>query len=308
MAKKSTELPEVPSSTKPAKRGRGRPPKTERDDDDKRGSSGIQAMVVGLSVLRAVGLAYRPQPLREIALASGLMPSRAHRYLSSLVAAGYVRQDPRSGNYALGESAAEIGLMALGQIDSIEIGTEALRQFSDESGLDGHLSVWGSHGPTIVRWLSGRKGLQLKFQEGRVLPVLWTATGRLLAAYRDPADVADLIEPEVAGWNKERPDDPIDSELVEGIFADIRAKGLSSTLVTAGGKRLPMFAPAKLRPEVHVLDTASVPLLDHAGEVSMALTFFGTDRIALSSRSERIDELIEVGRAASRQLGHSLLP
>ncbi len=262
-------------------------------------------MVTGLQVLRAVGLAYRPQPLREIAAASGLQPSRAHRYLSSLVAAGYVRQDPTSGNYSLGEATVEIGLMALGQIDAIEIGTEALQTYGEQSGLDGHLSVWGSHGPTVVRWRSGRKGLQMRVQEGRILPVMWTATGRLLAAYRESPDIWDLIDPEIAGWNAERPDTPLDRQTAEAIFSDIRHRGMSSTFVTAGGKRLNMFSPANLRPDVYVLDTVTVPLFDHLGKLRMSLTFFGTDRIALSSHQERLDELIDLGRAASRKLGYN---
>lgn len=306
MAKKTSDTTPPRIARTSEKRSRGRPPKVERDDDDnKRAGNGIQAMVTGLSVLRAVGLAYKPQPLREIAAASGLMPSRAHRYLSSLVAAGYVRQDPNSGNYSLGEATAEIGLMALGQIDAIEIGTEALKAYSEYSGLDGHLTVWGPHGPTVVRWRSGRKGLQLKVQEGRVLPILWTATGRLFAAYRDAEDVWPLIETEMGSWHHERPETPMDRETIEAIFSDIRQKTLSSTFVTAGGKRLSMFVPANLRPEVYVLDTVAVPIFDHAGNMHMTLTFFGTDRVALSSKNERVDELIRVGQAASRKLGYN---
>lgn len=306
MAKTSKERAREPAVEAPAKRGRGRPPKTDRVyDDDEKSSGGIRAMVVGLSVLRAVGLAYRPQPLREIAAAAGLAPSRAHRYLSSLVASGYVRQDPNSGNYALGEATAEIGLLALGQIDAIEIGTEALNGYGELSGLDGHLAVWGSHGPTVVRWRSGRNGLQMRVQEGRVLPVLWTATGRLFAAYQDGRELAQLLDPEIAAWNKERPDQRLDRATVEAIFADIRRAGVSSTVVTAGGKRVPMFAPVNLRPEVYVLDTAAVPLFDHTGKLRMALTFFGTDRIAISDKPERVDELIKLAQGASRKLGHT---
>lgn len=283
-------------------RKRGRPPSAERrEDDGDRASNGIRAMVVGLSVLRAVGLARRPQPLREIAAASGLMPSRVHRYLSSLVAAGYVRQDPESGHYALGEATVEIGLLALGQIDAIAIGTEALQSYGELSGLDGHLSVWGSHGPTVVRWRAGRQGMQIKIEEGRILPVLWTATGRLLAAYRDMGDIAPLLGPELESWNREHPDQPLDSDEVDAVLADIREKGFSSALATAGGGKKP---PVALRSENHAFDTLAVPLFDHLGQVRMALTFFGTERFALSGQNARVDELVEIGRAASRKLGY----
>lgn len=147
--------------------------------------------------------------------------------------------------------------------------------------------------------------MQIKVEEGRVLPVLWTATGRLLAAYLDPSDITPLLEPEFKAWNSEHPNQPLERTEVETVFAEIRESGMSSSLAAGGGKRTPMFSPVTLRRNSYVFDTLAVPLFDHLGKVSMALTFFGTERFALSGQRVRGDELVEVARAASRKLGYS---
>ncbi|QAU43387.1 IclR family transcriptional regulator [Bradyrhizobium guangzhouense] len=276
-------------------------PLREREDGEEAGN-GIRAMLVGLSMLQAIAKERRPLPLKDVATVSGLSPSRAHRYLSSLLAAGFMEQDVRSGHYALGQAVVELGLVALGQLDHIRIGVDALVAFSEETGFDGHLSVWGSFGPTVVRWQSGRLGYHFRIDEGRVLPLLWSATGRVLMAYREGGEIAPLVKQELAVWNRENPEQQIRRQDVTRMCAAVREFGLSASVPSQQRNGLldPVF-PTVIRLG---LETTAAPIFDHRGRVPMALTFFGSVHgSSINSEPALQKKLRAAAQAASRRLG-----
>src|SRR5688500_537284 len=102
-------------------------------------------------VLKVLIESRRALHLREIAVAAEMAPSNVYRYLVSFVEAGMVSQDPATAQYDIGPLAVELGLAALRRVDSIEAGVEALSCLVSELELDGHLCVFGSAGPTVVR-------------------------------------------------------------------------------------------------------------------------------------------------------------
>ncbi|TWB87819.1 IclR family transcriptional regulator [Bradyrhizobium macuxiense] len=299
-----TGRPRLGSTGAPKRKLQQAKSKANRQEADSSSDSinGIRAMLVGLSVLQAVARERRPLPLRDVAAASGLTPSRVHRYLSSLVAANFIEQDSSSGEYSLGQSVVELGLLALGQLDSIQIGTDALVEFSERTGFDGHLSVWGTFGPTVVRWQSGRLGYHFRIEEGRVLPLLWSATGRILMAYRDFKDVASLVKQEITAWNREHSERQIDREEVVEMCTAVRRHGLSSSVPSHKLDKL--FGPVFPRMYRLALETTAVPIFDHMGRVPMALTFFGADDgPSINEDAELQKELRLAAQKASRRLG-----
>jgi len=265
-------------------------------------NNGSRATLVGLAVLQAIARERRPMPLRDVALASGLTPSRVHRYVSSLVASGFVQQDPASGHYALGEAVIELGLLALGQLDSIRIGTDALLACSDTTSADCHLSVWGSFGPTVIRWQSGKSGHQFRIEEGRVLPMLWSATGRVLMAYRDIGEIWPMLEGEISTWNKAHPEQPVTRRMLETMFKDVRNLGMSAA--TPGIEASSVFEPVFRSLHRLEIGTIAFPILDHLGRAPMALTVFTTEATSMGERHERLTEdARHAAYSASRRLG-----
>lgn len=290
----SVEKPQVVSAA----------PVLDDDDDQADSGNGIRALVTGLEVLQAIARHRRPLALRDVAASAGLSPSRVHRYLTSLVAAKFVEQNPASGYYGLGQSVIELGLLALGQLDTIRTGVEALQSFSEETGMDGHLAVWGSFGPTIVRWKSGRLGHQYKIEEGRVLPLLWSATGRVLMAYRDEADYRALLSREIEEWNRWHPEMRIGTREVTAMLAKVRKHGLSESRPSASQDQLmePVF-PRLF--SMFQFSGVAVPVFDHQGRVVMALTFFTSDVDRLTDGVSFSDRLRQLALATSQRMGAS---
>jgi DNA-binding IclR family transcriptional regulator len=154
-------------------------------------------VVVGLSLLKALATIGAPASLSEVARAAGLPRSRAHRFLSGLLDADAVRQEPGSGKYELGTMIIEIGVAALGSLDSMKLGAEALKEVTHRTGLASVLAVWGSNGPTVIRWEHGGLAAVIRIQEGGVLPLLTTACGKVFLAHMPDEQTAPLVENEL---------------------------------------------------------------------------------------------------------------
>ena len=163
---------------------------------------GIQSVGIGLRVLTAVAAQSGAASLSAIAQASDLSASQAHRYLSSLMAAGMVKQEQRSGLYDLDAGAIRIGLAALARLDVFKLADEVFSEFARTSGRTCLVAIWGDAGPTIIRWFDGSPPVITSLAIGSVLPLLRSATGRVFFAFADPAQIdrlaADTIEAERA--------------------------------------------------------------------------------------------------------------
>ncbi len=85
------------------------------------------------------------------------------------------------------------------------------------------MSVWGNHGPTVVRWEQAGPPVARRLKTGLVLPVLTSATGLLFAAHRMSADTHALMESEIASDEVAR----IRFDALASLLDDVRAKGIS---------------------------------------------------------------------------------
>ena len=81
------------------------------------GKHGVQSLEVGMGILKAMVFGKRSMMLKDIAAAADMPPSKAHRYLVSLIRSGLVEQDPLTSRYNLGPFALNIGLVAIVQDD-----------------------------------------------------------------------------------------------------------------------------------------------------------------------------------------------
>lgn len=150
---------------------------------------GIQSVGVGLRVLSALASQKGAANLSSIAQSASLSASQTHRYLSSLIEAGMVRQEQRSGLYDLDSGAIRLGLAALSRIDVFTMADEVFGRFAKESGRTCLIAIWGDAGPTIVRWFDGVPPVITSLAIGSVLPPLRSATGRVFCAFGDPAQI-----------------------------------------------------------------------------------------------------------------------
>jgi DNA-binding IclR family transcriptional regulator len=178
-------------------------------------SKGIQSVEIGLKVLTALGAAGGPVSLSVLAQRADLSASQAHRYLSSLMAADMVAQDPQSGLYDLGPGAIRIGLAGLARLDTFAAADSAVATYVRTSGRTCLVAIWGDAGPTVVRWFPGKPAVVTSLAIGSVLPSGQSATGRIFQAFGDLAPDA-LAEPMAAQIRREMLA-RLDGDLIPGL-------------------------------------------------------------------------------------------
>ena len=105
------------------------------------------------------------------------------RYLSSLIAADVVKQDPQSGLYDLDSGAIRLGLAALPRIDVFSNAGRFIEGAIKKTGRTALVSVWGDLGPVIVRWYQGHPAVNTSLAIGSTLPLLSSATGQVFFAF-----------------------------------------------------------------------------------------------------------------------------
>jgi DNA-binding IclR family transcriptional regulator len=274
---------EMPQEKPPpeVRRSRGRPKSAN--------PRGIQSASSGLDVLKVMLATDAPMHLREIAAGVGRDASSVYRYLVSFVEAGLVMQDEASGRYDLGPMALQLGLAALRRIDGLAIATEELGRVVRSGAADGHVTVWGSNGPTVLRWLGRPSDVVVRVQEGSVLPITASGTGRTWAAFLPEETVKAALQRELAnpppgasGTRAAR------RELLAQAAAVIRSQGYS-------------YASGERRVEV---DALCAPIFDRNGTMAYAMTLVAqTPTLSPKTHPEILRQLLAATRTVSERLG-----
>ena len=242
---------------------------------------GIQSVEVTARVLDTLTRSRAPMTLSALARTAGLPPSKAHRYLVSLIDADLVRQDGKSGHYDLGPAAVAMGIAAIGRSDPVNAAADALRRLSVETRTTAMLSVWASHGPTVVRWERSADVLVTSLGLGSVLPLLSSATGQVFLACLPRAVTAQILAAEV----KAGPHKAMTKADIKTLIARTRKAGCATV-------------DGHLIPGLHAI---AAPVLNWQDEADAVITLVSAAGTAnTNARKQTSDTLIKTCRALSR--------
>lgn len=251
------------------------------------GKHGVQSLEIGMQILRALVDGRRSMMLKEIATATGMTPSKVHRYLVSLIRTGLVEQDSMSLRYDLGPFALNAGLVALNRLDRVRQGMTVIGQLRDEINQTTALAVWGDRGPVIVRWERPRRPITVNVITGTALGLLTTAVGRVFAAWMPKKIVAPLIDEELKGGKL--PPDLKSKVAVDELLAKVRLQG---------------YATIQGLHAVPGVEAAAVPVFNFKNEITMALLVVGVQgMLDLSPVGEMVPTLSHFADELSHRLG-----
>jgi DNA-binding IclR family transcriptional regulator len=250
------------------------------DNDAGKTQFGVQSVEIGLRVLAVLAQAYQPLMLRDVAKAMGMPAAKVHRYLVSLARGGMVEQDGAGARYGLGPLALTVGLAALHQLDVVQCGSTMVAELRDRTNQTALLAIWGSAGPTIVRWEECRQPVAINARVGSALSLLDSATGLVFAAFLP----RHLIEEKLGEEMRERNRDEINE-----LLAEVRDRGLS---IVRGN-------------QLASINAVSAPVFDHTTNIVAALTILGPERrFNVNPDSVEVDMLKSAARQVSERLGY----
>jgi DNA-binding IclR family transcriptional regulator len=249
--------------------------------------AGIQSIEVGGRLLRALAESPTALPLKELAGRAGMSMSKAHRYLVSLGRVELVVQHGATGRYDLGALAIALGLAAMGRIDAVRLGLEALPDLRDRTGDTAVLAIWGDRGPTVIRIEEPTRPVSMNVRVGTVLPVANSAIGQMFAAHL-PRSVTDpLAAAEGGGTAKAGRRAP---RLSDRALAEVRTRGLSRSIA--------VYFPG--------VNAMAAPVLDFQDRIVAVMGVVGhAAQFDAAWDGAAARALRQAAAGVSRRLGHS---
>jgi DNA-binding IclR family transcriptional regulator len=152
-----------------------------------RDKTAIQVIERMMKLLDALASRSDPVSLKDLAAATGLHPSTAHRILNDMVVGRFVDRAETPGSYRLGMRLLELGNLVKARLSVREAALEPMRELHKRTGQTVNLSVRQSDEIVYIdRSYSERSGMQVVRAIGGRAPLHLTSSGKLFLAYEDP--------------------------------------------------------------------------------------------------------------------------
>jgi DNA-binding IclR family transcriptional regulator len=222
---------------------------------------GNRSIVVGVALLNVIAKLGKPAALSEIAAAAAMSPTRTHRYLLGLVRTRLIDHNALTGRYDLGSQIIELGVAALGRVDAVRLGIEALAGLTEETRHASLICVWGTNGPTVIRWEQADLMSAVRVREGRTLSLLRSASGRIFHAFMPQTTIETFLAKEIEAWNGTHPSrDAFTPARLQKLRAEVVAHGMAQGI---GEESADMAALA-------------APVFDATGRIALCVTLIST--------------------------------
>lgn len=254
-------------------------------NDQKREAGIMGSVLKTFEVLDIFERKWRPLSVTELSRETGRPKSSLHRILATLVRAGVLEQNEK-GLYRLTLKLWRIGVLALGDIDVLQIARPHLETLSRETDETVHLAVVEPDGGVVyLSKVESPRSIRVQTQIGKSSPSWCTATGRAVLAY------APDLRDRVLAMPKEKftPLTETDSERLREILDRIAEEELA---VTKGENHPEMGGIA-------------APIRDHTGTVvascGVAIPAFRMDD-ALIERCSKL--VVKTAADISSELGY----
>lgn len=250
----------------------------------------VQAIATGMVVLKGLAQLGGRASLTALARHVGENPAKVHRYLISLIDEGLVSQDPASAQYFLGAAAIQIGLAAMRLADPIRVAEPTLMRLRETLEMTCFIAVMGNKGPTIVRFEEPGLPVTLNVRVGSVLPLLWSATGRVCLSFLDDSRVHQLAREELRAASKVQRAMLAVRDPIGHIQREVRGAGMAVVRDT----------------NLQGISAIAVPIRDFSGHVCAVLTVLGaTGGFEATAHSAVANQMLTEAQAISRILGYT---
>jgi DNA-binding IclR family transcriptional regulator len=156
---------------------------------DRADSGTVKSVVKVLDILECLGAGRRPMSVSEVARATSINVSTAHRLLQTLARRGYIEQRAETRNYALGPRLLELGSAYAGNQDLLRAALPHLEALRDQVQETIHLGILSDGDVVEICNAGGGQPVSVSMKTGRRDPAHCTAIGKVLLAALPPAEL-----------------------------------------------------------------------------------------------------------------------
>lgn len=249
----------------------------------------VQAVETGMAVLKGLARLGGRATLTALAAHVQESPAKVHRYLASLIEQELVQQDAVTQQYYLGLQTLLLGVAAMRQADPIRLAEPALARLRESLEVTCFLAVMGNKGPTIVRFEEPGLPVTLNVRVGSVMPLLWSATGRVFLAQLDEPAVLARARAELDAAQPDQRALLDSADPIGTLRRAVRAAGCATVRDT----------------NLKGISAVAAPVADYTGRTCAVLTALGaTGGFDASADGPIAAAVRREARAISTLLGH----
>jgi DNA-binding IclR family transcriptional regulator len=245
----------------------------------------VSAVVTTLGIIEHMAEARGPIGISELAVAIGMPKPRIYRHLQTLVARGYVTQEPRSGRYCLTLRLFHIGRAIA---DQSEFQVEARRVMPALRARVGQSVAIGrveDGGVRIVEILRHRTEVEISSRQGALFDFHCTAQGKVALAF-GPAALRERL------WR---------TPLRKWTVATITDVNRLKTEIDRVRKRGWAVAPGEILSGINAL---AAPVFDAGGALAGTIGILGSvQHVAPRPAPAMIAAVLDAAAELSRRLG-----
>lgn len=144
----------------------------------------------GLQVLEAVARAARPCGVSEVARATGLTRSNAHRLLRTLSDLHYLSHDTENGRYGVAPPLLELGFLAAQSLDARAVAHPIMVELARATGENVVMSILDNGDVLSVDRVESSAPVRSYIRIGQRTPSHCTSPGKALLAFADERQVS----------------------------------------------------------------------------------------------------------------------
>lgn len=186
----------------------------------------INSIVRAVELLNLYQSGERELGITEIARRMKLHKSSVHRIVRTLEHLGWLEQNPDSEKYKLGLGILDVAGVLLKTYDYREVISASMRELKNAVGETIVLSVYTNHTGVCIDLVEAENRITYTSKLGHPTPVYSGATGKILLAYQDPAEVDYTV---AAGLKQFTPGTIVTEEALRADLAEIRKNGYATS-------------------------------------------------------------------------------
>ncbi|MDQ0272317.1 IclR family transcriptional regulator [Cytobacillus purgationiresistens] len=247
----------------------------------------VKSVSRALDIISIVSMKKGGLGVTEIANQIDINKSSVYRILSTLVQYGYVEQDNDTGRYKLGYKFLEVSSRLLDSIDLRQEASPFLQDLEKETNEVIHLVVYDQGEVVYIEKLDGSETLRMHSKVGKRAPMHCTSVGKAILSQLSATTVNEIIARKGLPVHTDKTITEKDELLKELI--NVRKKGYA----------------LDLEENEYGITCIAVPIYDHLGKVSAAVSISGTTMRMTEERLKELQPLmIQTGKQISSRLGY----
>jgi len=194
-------------------------------EGETRERGGIQSLERGFAILEEIARNRDGVALGELSRRLGLHTSTTFHLVQTMVALGYVHQEPATRRYRIGRGLFALAAASRDEVELIRIAMPVLTELSAASGETGHFGVWSGEEVLVLAKTPGTGAFQIAGGPGVRRPAHCTGLGKALLAALPPATLELFLAS--GKLSRRTPNTITEPDLLRRHLAEVRLNGIA---------------------------------------------------------------------------------